>query len=53
LCNGCTKKPQQQQGLTIKEGVLTVGVEIGYPSMEYYDIDGQTLIGFDIDLTVQ
>jgi polar amino acid transport system substrate-binding protein len=51
LCNGCTKKPQQRQGLTIKEGVLTVGVEIGYPPMEYYDIDGQTLIGFDIDLT--
>jgi len=46
---GCTK--QQQHGLTIKEGILTVGVEIGYPPMEYYDADGVTLIGFDIELT--
>jgi len=51
LCIGCAKGPQQQQGLTIKNGVLTVGVEIGYPPMEYYDTDGKTLIGFDIDLT--
>ncbi|GHU30761.1 cystine transporter subunit [Spirochaetia bacterium] len=50
LCSGCTKETQQQ-GLTIEEGILTVGVEIGYPPMEYYDIDGKTLIGFDIDLT--
>ncbi|MHB9295128.1 polar amino acid transport system substrate-binding protein [Pillotina sp. SPG140] len=28
-----------------------MGVEIGYPPMEYYDTDGKTLIGFDIDLT--
>jgi polar amino acid transport system substrate-binding protein len=48
LCGGCAK---QRHGLTIKEGVLTVGVEIGYPPMEYYDTDGKTLIGFDIDLT--
>jgi len=48
---GCAKKPQQQQELTIKNGVLSVGVEIGYPPMEYYDTDGKTPIGFDIDLT--
>ena len=46
---GCTKR--QQRGLTIKEGILTVGVEIGYPPMEYYDTDSVTLIGFDIELT--
>ncbi|MDR0556624.1 MAG: ABC transporter substrate-binding protein [Treponema sp.] len=51
LCGGCTKQSQRQQGITIKEGALTVGVEIGYPPMEYYDANGQTLIGFDIDLT--
>jgi len=33
------------------EGILSVGVEIGYPPMEYYDTDGVTPIGFDIDMT--
>ncbi|MDR1466461.1 MAG: ABC transporter substrate-binding protein [Treponema sp.] len=51
LCCNCTKRPLQQQSLTIREGTLTVGVEIGYPPMEYYDTDGKTLIGFDIELT--
>jgi len=46
---GCVK--QKQHGLTIKEGVLSVGVEVGYPPMEYYDTDSTTLLGFDIDLT--
>jgi polar amino acid transport system substrate-binding protein len=46
---GCTKG--QQHGLTVEEGVLTAGVEIGYPPMEYYDADGVTLTGFDIELT--
>jgi len=45
---GCKK---QKHGLTIADGVLSVGVEIGYPPMEYYDTDGVTLIGFDIELT--
>ena len=48
LLIGCVK---QKQGLTIADGVLSVGVEIGYPPMEYYDTDGVTLLGFDIELT--
>lgn len=36
--------------LTIKEGVLQVGAEIGYPPMEYLDKDGVTPIGFDVDV---
>jgi len=44
---GCVK---QKQGLTLTDGVLTVGVEVGYPPMEYYDTDGVTLLGFDIEL---
>jgi polar amino acid transport system substrate-binding protein len=43
-------KPKQG-GLTIEDGILSVGVEIGYPPMEYYDSDGVTLTGFDIELT--
>ncbi len=35
---------------TIKEGVLMVGTEIGYPPMEYFDEDGATPIGFDMEL---
>ena len=35
---------------TIKEGVLMVGTEIGYPPMEYFDVDGATPIGFDMEL---
>jgi len=39
LFTGCLKK---SGGLTIKPGVLMVGMEIGYPPMEYYDADGKT-----------
>lgn len=35
---------------TVKEGVLMVGSEIGYPPMEYYDEDGATPIGFDMEM---
>jgi polar amino acid transport system substrate-binding protein len=37
--------------LTIQPGVLSVGMEIGYPPMEYFDpADGKTPIGFDVQL---
>jgi polar amino acid transport system substrate-binding protein len=51
LCGGCAKQSLHKQSFTLEEGRLSVGVEIGYPPMEYYDTDGKTLIGFDIDLT--
>jgi len=44
---GCSKR---SGGLTLKEGVLAVGMEIGYPPMEYFDEDGQTPIGFDVSM---
>jgi len=50
LLNGCTKQKKQPQGITLVDGVLSVGIEVGYPPMEYYDVDGKTLIGFDIEL---
>jgi polar amino acid transport system substrate-binding protein len=37
-------------GLTIKNGVLMVGMEIGYPPMEYYGPDGRTPMGLDVDM---
>jgi polar amino acid transport system substrate-binding protein len=41
---------QQSGGLTIESGVLTIGMEIGYPPMEYFDTDGTTPIGFDVQM---
>jgi polar amino acid transport system substrate-binding protein len=43
-------KDRNAGGLTIRPGVLTVGMEIGYPPMEYFDVDGRTPIGFDVQL---
>ncbi|MDR1734675.1 MAG: transporter substrate-binding domain-containing protein [Oscillospiraceae bacterium] len=35
---------------TMKDGVLTVGMEVGYPPMEYTTDDGAEYIGFDVDV---
>ena len=45
----CSKK-MTQNGFTLENGVLKVGVEIGYPPFEYYAPDGKTPLGFDIEL---
>jgi polar amino acid transport system substrate-binding protein len=37
-------------GLTIKPGVLMIGMEIGYPPLEYYAEDGVTPAGFDVEM---
>jgi polar amino acid transport system substrate-binding protein len=44
---GCSKK---SGGLTLQSGVLAIGMEIGYPPMEYFDTDSKTPIGFDVEL---
>lgn len=49
VLSGCSKKPEKGE-FTIEKGVLKVGMEIGYPPMEYYDVDGKTPIGFDVAL---
>ncbi|MDR0316528.1 MAG: ABC transporter substrate-binding protein [Treponema sp.] len=46
LCTGCSKK---SGGMTIKPGVLSIGMEIGYPPMEYFDSNGNP-IGFDVEM---
>ncbi|MDR0706746.1 MAG: ABC transporter substrate-binding protein [Treponema sp.] len=52
FATGAGEAPRQAQsgGLTIKQGVLTIGMEIGYPPMEYFDTDGKTPIGFDVSM---
>jgi len=47
IFGGCQKK---HDGLTIKAGVLQIGMEIGYPPMEYFGPDGTTPMGFDVDM---
>jgi polar amino acid transport system substrate-binding protein len=47
LFTGCSKN---SGGLTIKKGVVMVGMEIGYPPMEYLASDGKTPIGFDVEM---
>ena len=44
---GCAKDSGE---MTIKKGVLMVGMEIGYPPMEYLADDGITPIGFDVSM---
>ena len=46
---GCSKNGRQNS-FTLENGVLKVGVEIGYPPFEYYAPDGKTPLGFDIEL---
>ena len=48
--NACVKyekkqEPEREKTLTITEGVLSVGID-----SEYYDSDGKTPVGFDIEL---
>ena len=47
LCTGCQRR---STGLTISPGVLMIGMEIGYPPMEYFAEDGRTPIGFDVEM---
>jgi polar amino acid transport system substrate-binding protein len=44
----CAKK--SSSGVTKKAGVLTVGMEIGYPPFEYFAEDGKTPMGFDVQM---
>ncbi|MCD7739489.1 MAG: ABC transporter substrate-binding protein [Lachnospiraceae bacterium] len=41
---------EESSDYTIKSGTLMVGLEIGYPPMEYFDEDGATPIGFDVEV---
>jgi polar amino acid transport system substrate-binding protein len=47
MFTGCRR---QSDGLTIRNGVLMIGMDIGYPPMEYFDVDGVTPIGFNVDM---
>ena len=41
---------KESGGITLKPGVLSIGMEIGYPPMEYFANDGSTPIGFDVEM---
>jgi len=45
-----TSCSKSSSGLTIKKGVLMIGMEIGYPPMEYYGPDGKTPVGLDVEM---
>ena len=44
----CSKQTSKE--MLLKKGELSIGVNIAYPPFEYYDADGKTALGFDIDL---
>ena len=44
---GCQRR---YDGMTIRPGVLMVGIDISYPPMEYFADDGVTPIGFNVDM---
>lgn len=53
MCMGACGENEQiakEEEKTIESGTLKVGCHIGYAPMEYYAEDGETLIGFDIEL---
>lgn len=43
-------KKVEKGEFTVQQGKLMIGMEIGYPPFEYYDDDGKTPIGFDVEL---
>ena len=45
---GCRRR--EPAGMTIRPGVLTVGVDISYPPMEFFGPDGVTPMGFNIEM---
>jgi polar amino acid transport system substrate-binding protein len=44
------KSDSNNGGLTLENGILSIGMEIGYPPFEYFDTDGKTPIGFDVEM---
>ena len=47
--SSCSKKVEKGE-FTVQKDKFMVGVEIGYPPMEYFEEDGKTPAGFDIEL---
>ena len=43
-------KKNEAGEFTVKRDVLSIGIEIAYPPMEYYAEDGVTPLGFDVEL---
>ena len=48
---GCGSSAGAGESGLLDDSKLQVGLEIGYPPMEYFDEDGKTAIGFDVELS--
>ena len=46
--SACSKN---HRNIMVNNGVLTIGININYPPMEYYAEDGITPVGFDVSLS--
>lgn len=46
---GCAKKTEKGE-FTVEKGKLKIAMEIGYPPFEYFEKDGRTPAGFDVEL---
>ncbi len=46
---GCNKSSEKGE-FTLNKGKLKIAMEVGYPPFEYYDADGKTPVGFDVEL---
>jgi len=46
----CNRGNKNSGGITIRPGILAIGMSIDYPPMEYYAGDRKTPAGFDVDL---
>ena len=50
---GSSSNKKDEASLTLTAGKLAVSAEIGYPPMEYFDEDGSTPIGFDVEMMTE
>ena len=50
ICITIANCSKTESDLTIRKGILTVGMDISFPPMEYYGHDGKTPEGFNVEV---
>lgn len=48
--SGSKSAPSKDAYTLLNKGVLTIGMEVGYPPFEEFASDGKTPVGYDVDL---